>query len=278
MIKLMHPVGEPTREELDEYVAYALEGRRRVKEQLNKRKGDDEYADIHLSFWNTDGKEVVVWCPESRKAAATQSPVRKRLPGMSDAEPTVEPVPDTIVESSPETPTATPGVKAEELPDPALTERKEQHYKIIYGETGHTYERIFGDYLRDAKKIFIVDPYIRANHQIANFVRFCELVVRMEHTTEIDLKTGSDSDIQKREVSEKLASLAASLKEHCMLLSFSFEEKIHDREVRLDNGWIIKVGRGFDFYQRPDDWYSVGATDFELRPCLETNVDIFKVG
>ena len=51
--------------------------------------------------------------------------------------------------------------------------------------------------------------------------------------------------------------------------------RLHDREVRLSSGWTVKIGRGFDFYQRPDDWLQVGANDLDLRPCLETTVDIF---
>jgi ATP-dependent Lon protease len=52
---------------------------------------------------------------------------------------------------------------------------------------------------------------------------------------------------------------------------------LHDREVRLSNGWSVKIGRGFDIYQKPDDWLQIGANDLALRPCLETNVDIVKV-
>jgi len=44
----------------------------------------------------------------------------------------------------------------------------------------------------------------------------------------------------------------------------------------LNNGWTIKIGRGFDIYQRPDDWLQVGANDLDLRPCLETNVDVVR--
>ena len=51
---------------------------------------------------------------------------------------------------------------------------------------------------------------------------------------------------------------------------------IHDREIRLDNGWIIKIGRGLDFHQRPSSWLEVGAHDPNLRTCLETTVDIFE--
>ena len=49
-IKLLFPTGEPTDEEFDEIVEYAIEGRRRVKEQLNKRKPDEEYARINMSY------------------------------------------------------------------------------------------------------------------------------------------------------------------------------------------------------------------------------------
>ena len=51
---------------------------------------------------------------------------------------------------------------------------------------------------------------------------------------------------------------------------------LHDREIRLDNGWVVKIGRGFDIYQKPGDWFEIGSNDLDLRPCLETTVDIFK--
>jgi hypothetical protein len=51
--------------------------------------------------------------------------------------------------------------------------------------------------------------------------------------------------------------------------------RLHDREVRFSSGWTVKVGRGFDIYQRPDDWLQIGANDLDLSPCLETTVDVF---
>ena len=70
-LKILHPNEAPSNEEFDEYVAYAVECRRRVKEQMNKRKPDDEFALINLSYFNASGKEVDVFCPESKDAAAT---------------------------------------------------------------------------------------------------------------------------------------------------------------------------------------------------------------
>ena len=56
-------------------MAYATECRRRVKEQMNKRKPDDEFARINLSYFKVSGEEVVVFCPESKDAPATQDEV-----------------------------------------------------------------------------------------------------------------------------------------------------------------------------------------------------------
>ncbi|HEY3623137.1 MAG TPA: MIT C-terminal domain-containing protein [Roseiarcus sp.] len=58
-------------------------------------------------------------------------------------------------------------------------------------------------------------------------------------------------------------------------LDVRLNEKLHDREVRLDNAWTTKIGRGLDFYQKPEGWYAVSATDLSLRHCLETKVDVF---
>lgn len=85
-LKILHPSGHPTDEEFEEYAAYAVEARRRVKEQMNKRKPDDEFARINLSYFTAAGDEVIIYCPESREAPATQQPARKDLTGETAAE------------------------------------------------------------------------------------------------------------------------------------------------------------------------------------------------
>lgn len=49
MIKLIYPHGEFTKEDLEEIILYALEGRRRVKEQL-KKIGGMEFYDVMFSY------------------------------------------------------------------------------------------------------------------------------------------------------------------------------------------------------------------------------------
>jgi ATP-dependent Lon protease len=64
LIKLLHPHGEYSKAELQEYVELALEGRRRVKEQLKKR-GSFEFYRTSFSYINIDdGTERTVGVPE----------------------------------------------------------------------------------------------------------------------------------------------------------------------------------------------------------------------
>lgn len=279
-LKVLHPNGPPTDEEFEEYVAYATECRRRVKEQMNKRKPDDEFARINLSYFKASGEEVVVFCPESKDAPATQEPARRRLSQVDgqpaeavDVQPVAHPAPAAAVEP-PVAPMQT--APAPTVVAPSSVEFKEQHFTILYGDTGYSYESILGPYLQGAKSVVIEDPYIRLQHQIQNFVRFCETVLKAGTVKKISLITGYDDKTQLADIAEKLDELKQSLLELDVELEVKLNPNIHDREIRLDNGWIIKIGRGLDFYQKPGGWFEVGANDLSLRKCLETKVDIFR--
>ena len=113
-------------------------------------------------------------------------------------------------------------------------------------------------------------------HQIANFVRFCETVVKAATVRSVTLITSHDQQTDMAGLQEKLDELKQSLLEYDVALDVRLNKQMHDREVRLDNGWLIKIGRGLDFYQKPEGWYAVGATDLSLRRCLETKVDVFR--
>lgn len=273
-LKILHPIGSPTDEEFEEYVAYAVECRRRVKEQMNKRKPDDEFARIDLSFLNAQGQDIVVYCPESKDAAATQHPFRRQL---NDK---LAPERDSAAEVKREPLAPEPAIKIA-VPRSAVTpvfvldELVEQHFTIMYGDIGHSYESIISPYLQGAKTVVIEDPYIRLQHQIQNFVRFCECALKAGTVKKINLVTGYDDNTQLADIAEKLEELKQSLLEMDVELEVTLNPTMHDREIRMDNGWVIKIGRGLDFYQKPGGWFEVGANDLSLRKCLETKVDIF---
>jgi ATP-dependent Lon protease len=272
--KMLHPGSEPSPEELDEYVHYAIEGRRRVKEQLNKRKKDDEFANITLGFRDSHNREVIVDCPESKGVEATQFPRTRSAEAAavaeSSANPTVQPQVvasgDALV-SLPETSSVAP---------PETTELKEKEVRIFHGDRGYSYRTLFLDYLQGAKKVRLEDPYIRRHHQITNFLHFCEVCVDAGTVQEIQLVTSYEDDEEKKEAGPKIIAIARSLEEHGIKLDVKISNTLHDRRIELDNGWVITLGRGLDFYQRPDDWLEIGASELNLRQCTETTVNYRK--
>ena len=70
LIKLIHPDGEVSKDELAEYLTFALEMRRRVKEQL-KKINPNEFANTDLTFIDrSTGVEYSAICPEVRQVSA----------------------------------------------------------------------------------------------------------------------------------------------------------------------------------------------------------------
>jgi ATP-dependent Lon protease len=260
LLKLLHPADEPTEQEFDEYVAYAVEGRRRVKEQMNKQKPDDEFANINLSYWRRqDNQEEIVYCPESAHIV--------QAPGYTAGQATSSPLVAKSALVPPNTVVDTPAPLPENSP---LTEKT---VRILFGDTGYSYEALFGSYLVGASVITLEEPYIRTTHQLGNLVRFAELLTRIGDCRELTVRAGQpETDEQQAEVKKALEDLRWSLKEFNIQLEFSFSPTLHDRELRLSNGWVIRSGRGLDLYQKPENWFSVGVNDFAYRPCLETTV------
>jgi len=64
LVKIIHPHGEPSKEDLEEILKLAIECRRRVKEQL-KKMGSFEYSQTSFSYSDNDsGEEHFVGVPE----------------------------------------------------------------------------------------------------------------------------------------------------------------------------------------------------------------------
>lgn len=152
----------------------------------------------------------------------------------------------------------------------------EQHYEIIEGAVGYTYERIFRPYIDTVTKILIEDPYVRWPYQGDHFTRFCALAVRLGSVTAIDLITGQRPGEDTDDVDSRLDSLRRDLRSRGVTLTWSYNPSLHDREVKFDNGWIVKIGRGLDIYHKPESRISVEAADFSMLRCRQTKVDIYR--
>ncbi|XP_008326288.1 MIT domain-containing protein 1 [Cynoglossus semilaevis] len=151
-----------------------------------------------------------------------------------------------------------------------------EQIKISEDATGYSYEALFKPYISGSlSEVWVEDPYIRHVHQLYNFVRFCEMLLKAQcKVKNIHLLTSQD-ETDSTQQSSALTELTESLSGHGVTLDLQFSSTIHDREIRFNNGWIIKIGRGLDYFKKPKGRFSVGYCDYDLRQCHETTVDIF---
>lgn len=152
----------------------------------------------------------------------------------------------------------------------------QEHYKIEADTTGHGLDHLFGRFLGpEVTSVRVEDPYIRAHHQVVNFLKLCELLVRdCPRLASLHLLTGRCPQ-QFQEQERKLGEVRASLGARGVTLTLEYSDTLHDRQVVFDSGWVVKVGRGLDIYKPPEGKLAIGAFDLGLRKCLETTVDIF---
>lgn len=289
-IKLLFPTGQPTDEEFDEIVEYAIEGRRRVKEQLNKRKPDEEYANINMSYINRNGEKVVVYCPESKYSVATQNP-RKTLGVEVLKEPeevvkqhhsNVEQIAKTKIEAE----QILERLRAEYPELPSFSNMPEapqglsdKTINIMYGDTGYSYENMYGDYMQGAKEIELQEPYLGMYFQLNNLVAFAELICKIGDCKKFHLRTKPCDTVEETgEMQKALDEIKNAMADQGVEMDYVFTNVIHDRYIKLSNGWEITPGRGLHIFQKAESkYYGMGTYDQTLRPCQECKIEIKKV-
>ncbi|XP_032811499.1 MIT domain-containing protein 1 isoform X2 [Petromyzon marinus] len=152
-----------------------------------------------------------------------------------------------------------------------------EQLRIADNATGFSYVKLFGPYLDETvSEVWVEDPYIRHIHQLYNLLRFCEMLIQGPcKVKKVNLLTSQDETGSNGLQEGALLELRQSLQGHNIALNISYSDTLHDREIRFNNGWIIKIGRGLDYFKKPAGRFSIGYADYDLRPCHETTVDIF---
>ncbi|NXU89352.1 MITD1 protein, partial [Xiphorhynchus elegans] len=168
--------------------------------------------------------------------------------------------------------------RAEDIKKHRLTFLSDGKYhkqiRIEENATGFGYEKLFHEYLTEVvSEVWVEDPYIR---HLYNFLRFCEMLVKGPCKVKtIHLLTSYDESGGRSQQISGLEEIQQSLRNYGVTLNIEFSSSIHDREIRFNNGWMIKIGRGLDYFKKPQGRFSIGYCDFDLRPCHETTVDVF---
>ena len=283
--KLLFPTGQPTDEEFDEIVEYAIEGRRRVKEQLNKRKPDEEYARINMSYINKDGQKVVVYCPESKYSVATQNP-RKEINVSVITEPVREKPEESTIVDTEVTPIHIDENPIVSAPEILENEPKEKTIDVQYGDTGYGYDDLFTEYLKGASIVMLEEPYLAHGFQMTNLVRFVELLVKVGDCKVFRLVTKPGETPEESAIIsdslQKLKNTLDDMDEVNVTFEYEFDENSHDRYIRTSNDWDITLGRGLHFYQNMNpnrdskNFFQMGTYDLSLRPCLKARFTFMK--
>nr|XP_060625761.1 MIT domain-containing protein 1 [Anolis sagrei ordinatus] len=173
--------------------------------------------------------------------------------------------------------------RAENIKEYLKKEKEDGKYhkqiKIEENTKGFSYEKLFQEYLNETvTEVWVEDPYIRHVHQLYNFLRFCEMLVKGRcKVKRIHLLTSYDEGNGRSQQINSLEEIRQSLEDFGVTLDVSYSSSIHDREIRFNNGWTIKIGRGLDYFKKPQGRFCLGYCDFDLRPCHETTVDIFHI-
>ncbi|WP_254046578.1 BREX system Lon protease-like protein BrxL [Prevotella sp. P4-119] len=251
-IKLLYPDGKFTDEEAYEIIDYATECRKRVKDQIYIIDATFvEQGIAQFEYTKPNGQKVQV---ETLERLENPNIIIK-YSGESTPEPETEPE---------EAPAPEP-VKEE----PKLTSK---HIDIRENQKGVSYKSLFGDYMRTAKKMTIIDPYIRAVFQIDNLVDLIRTFI--ESTTELE---GLEIELHTYETDEKRPNLIDNLDQiqddlarYNIEFTYAFDAD-HDRCIKLDNGWRMVLSRGIDIFEKFDR-FSLSNQRQELRRCRAFSV------
>ncbi|XP_063161050.1 MIT domain-containing protein 1 isoform X1 [Candoia aspera] len=174
--------------------------------------------------------------------------------------------------------------RAEEIKKLVVKEKEDgkwhKQIKIEENSKGFSYEKLFQEYLNETvTEVWVEDPYIRQAHQLYNFLRFCEMLVKEPcRMKTIHLLTFHEEGHGKSQQMGALEEIQQSLKDFGITLDITYSSSIHDREIRFNNGWMFKIGRGLDYFKKPqvrDFVFSVFLTEF-LNFCSEKK--IFSIG
>jgi ATP-dependent Lon protease len=263
LMKIIHPDGQATVEEIGELLEFSMESRRRVREQILRidstfKANDFIYRDLQ------SGAAVTVLTSEEQQypAFAGLRPLSADSPSGNSMNTDADPSPTDATAAkagaraeSPASPA--PGDAAASAPSgngpETSPELKEKHLVVPENTKGWSYRRLFADYLQGCSGIVIRDPYIRAFHQVRNLVEFLRMVNEITpigDEVSVHLITASDQETMEKQV-ENLGQVQDSFAGTSTPFTWEIDASpnFHARSIATDHGWKITLDRGLDLFQ-----------------------------
>jgi len=278
LMKILFPHGEATDAEVEWVLRSAIEGRKRVKDQLLRI--DTTYPEVNFTYRAADGQQRAVHTLEEDEYPNQYH--RKLAAELAMPEPDTEavnasPHGSSVASQPPERPKTT-----ETSPEPALV-LKEHHIAFQENLRGVTFDQLFGPYLAGATQITITDPYLRAFHQLRNLMELLETISKQkvaEDEVSVHVITVED-DFHGDRQTENLQKIKDACAEIGIQFSWEYDTTgtRHDRDISTDHGWKIVLSRGLDVFQRFElnEAFNFSNRLQQHRQCKEFNVTFVRI-
>lgn len=260
LCKIIYPHGECSQEEAREILNFALEGRRRVKNQLVQM--DDTFNEVDFSYTLKGENSVttVLTFEEKQYPSLVKNQAAKE-------QLMIEEIQEIAIENT--------GNKK-----PVLVSGR--HIVIAENQKGISYHKLFAPYLEGTSKITIFDPYVRQFYQAKNVMEFIQMVLSIKpegEDVEVKLVTKYD-EYNEVESTERFELLKDSLEGSGVSFEFEFDQtpSFHARSIETDTGWKISIDRGLDIFQAYDfrNPFNLANTIQEERFCKGFEVTYLK--
>ena len=258
LMKILYPHGEASKNQIEEVLRFAIEGRKRVKDQILRI--DTTMAEVKFGYLDKAGEWYGVTTLEEDEYPAYY--YRRQ----SEDTPADESYAGEV--SKPEIATTT-----------ASSDRAalfEGHREFQENQRGVSYEMMLLPYLRGATEITIVDPYIRAPHQGRNLVDLLALLASAKDPADeisVTLVTKEDKPEYEQQQLLMLKAIQDGADSVGIKFNVHWDSSVHDRSIRTDTGWKILLGRGLDIFQKGSgSQFDIGARRQEFRQVVAFGV------
>lgn len=257
LMKILFPNQDATKEEIEAVLKFAIEGRKRIKDQLLKI--DETYSAVNFAYLDNESGAT-------RQVATLEDTQYPHLAAGT----TVPEVDDAPVDVSPEP------VPAEEVLESG------KHVVVQENQKGVSYEKLFAAHLKGAGEITINDPYIVKFYQAKNLMELLRMILSLKpEGEEIDVKLVTKSDMDYcREQDGFLEQIKSSLEGSGLNFDFTYEAEntMHARSIVTNTGWKISLDRGLDIFQPYDfrNAFDLANSVPEERQCKAFEVTYLK--
>ena len=222
LMKIIHPQGCASKEETEELLDFAIEGRKRVKDHLMRI--DPTFPKVTFTYQDTSGKVNFVSTVEEGKSFHAYL--------------------DMVVNGA--------GIREAASSEPL----KEWSDVIFPNQRGVSFDVMFGKYFCGASKITITDPYIHRSYQIQNLMEFLGTVLKYKRKNPVAVHLATTEDKLNGDLQR---SYFEEIKESFGRVGVNFTWELdstcvnHGRDIVTDHGWKIILSRGLDIFRHREN-------------------------